>query len=175
MKQFLAICLLALAVSGCEKSNTNEGPAAANMDFTSIRKYDVNANFLGSLGDVSDEYTQENWPDWVYTLFSPLDSVNLDGYDKADVSVKALYPNPCADTQAMRLFAAKPMNFKVCVIDNKKNVYFLKSMHLFLGEQFKNFDYKDITMPAGYYRMFYSASAKGDPHFFRGHIDILKN
>lgn len=173
MKRFLTVCLLALAIGSCKK-DSNEGPSAANMDFTSIQKYDVNANYLGSVGNISDEYTQEEWPGWVMDLFSPLDSVSLVGYNKGEVSIKALYPNPCADTQAMRLFGAQPLNMKVVVIDNQKNVYLRKSMHVFLGEQFKSFDYSNLMMPAGYYRMFYSFSAEGAPHFRKGHIDFLK-
>lgn len=174
MKRILAVCFIALIfTSGCDKKK-NTGPSASNLDFTSIRQYDINHNFLGSIGDVSDEYTQEDWPSWVYDLFTPLDSVNLDGYDKADVSITALYPNPCSDTQAIRLFASKPENFKVVIIDKNKSVFYLNSMHLFLGDQFKHFGYSGLNMNPGYYRMYYSVSAHNNPHYYRGHIDIWK-
>jgi len=173
MKQYLAAVLLALSFSSCNK-DTNEGPSASNMDFSSIRKYDVNANFLGSQGDVSDEYKHENWPDWVMDLFAPLDTFSLATYNKQEASIKALYPNPAADTQAMRLFTGTPQVLKIVVIDNQKNLYYRKVMPTVLGEQFKSFSYSGLDMPPGYYRMFYSFSAEGHPHFNRGHIDFYK-
>jgi hypothetical protein len=173
MNRILIIVLIAFSFLGCDKKKVAD-LSANNMDFTSIRKYDVNHNYLGYSGDVSNEYVQEDWPDWVYQLLSPLDSTNLDGYDKADVSITALYPNPCSDTQSIRLFASKPENLKVVIIDKNKNVYLLQSMHLYLGDQFKHFDYSKLNMTPGYYRMFYAISAHNDPCYTRGHIDIYK-
>jgi hypothetical protein len=173
MNRLLVVCFIAIMFVGCDKKS-NHGLTADNMNFESIRKYDVNLNYLGYTGDVSGQYVPENWPDWVYELMSPLDSVNLDGYDKADVSISALFPNPCRDTQSIRLFASKPENMKVMIIDANKNIYLLQSMHLFLGDQFKHFDYSKLNMTPGYYRMFYEFSAHGNPGYARGHIDIWK-
>ena len=174
MKQLLTIALLSVIFVSCNK---NDGkPSSANgVDFTSIRKFDIEANFVGTEGDASDDYIHEDWPQWVYDAFKPLDSVNLQGYVKSPVSIDALYPNPFAETQTMRMFATQPINLKVMIIDINKNVLFLNSYHVFSAINSIRFDYNDVDMkPKTHYRMFYAFSAEGMPYFSRGHIDIYK-
>jgi hypothetical protein len=174
MKQLLTAGLLVLLFVGCKKDEP-EDHSASSVNFTSIRQYDVHADYLGSQGDAGDDYKQEDWPDWVFDLFTPLDSVDLTGYVESPVTVDRLYPNPCGNQQTMRHFATQPVNLKVVIIDELKNVYFLNSVHLNSTIHNLAFDYTDAMMPGGkYYRMFYGFSAENKPFFSRGHIDIYK-
>jgi hypothetical protein len=174
MKQLLTIALLSVIFIGCEKDD--DKPSNANgVDFTSLRKFDIESNFQGTEGDATDDYTHEDWPQWVYDIFKPLDTVSLQGYIKSPISIDALFPNPCADTQIMRLFATQPINLKVAIVDINKNVLLRNSYHVFSAIHFIGFDYKELNMkPKTYYRMFYAFSAEGMPYFSRGHIDIYK-
>ena len=174
MKQLLTVILLSVLFIGCKKSDEEPGNASG-VDFTSIRKFDIEANFLGTEGNATDDYTQEDWPQWVYDIFTPLDSVSLQGYVQSEVSIDALFPNPCADTQIMRLFATQPVNLKLAIVDAEKRILFRESYHIFSAIHMLGFDYKTLLMkPKTYYRMFYAFSAEGAPYFKRGHIDIYK-
>lgn len=174
MKQLLTIALLSVLFVSCKK-NDNKPSSASGVDFTSIRKFDIEANFVGTEGEATDDYTHEDWPQWVYDAFKPLDTINLQGYVKSPVSIDALYPNPFANTQAMRLFATQPVNLKVIIIDINKNVLLRHSQHVFSAINFVDFNYEGLDMePKTYYRMFYAFSAEGLPYFSRGHIDIYK-
>lgn len=173
MKQLLTVALLGLLFTSCKKNDDNQG--GSGLDFTSVRQYDVNAIYLGNVGNATDDYTMEDWPQWVVDFFKPMDTTNLTGYKQSDVSIDALYPNPCRDTQVMRLFATQPVNLKVVIIDQFKTVYLRKSLHVFSAIHTIGFDYKDLQMPPAHYRMYYAFSAEGKPFFFRGHIDIDKN
>lgn len=176
MKQLLTAGLLVLLFIGCKKDKP-EDHSASNYNFTSIRKYDVEANYLGSQGNSADDYSEEEWPQWVFDLFEPLDTVDLTGYVQSEVTVDRLYPNPCADTQVLRYFATQPANLKLVVIDNMKNVYFMNSYHLNSAIHDIGIGYRNLPMPMPsntFYRMFYAFSAEGKPFFSRGHIDIYK-
>lgn len=173
MKQLLTLALFSVLFVGCKKESKESN--SAGVDFTTIRKFDIEANFLGTEGDASDDYTHEEWPQWVYDAFKPMDTTSLVGYEQSQVSIDALYPNPFSYTQTMRLFATQPANLKVIIMDVHKNVLFARSMHAFTGIQFKEFDYSDLNLqPNTFYRMFYGFSAEGKPFFLRGHIDIYK-
>jgi hypothetical protein len=174
MKQFIAVVFLFLIVSGCKKSDSND-QSASGLNFTSIRAFDVEAAPIENRGNPVDDYKMEGWPDWVYNFFTPLDTINLTGYVQSAVSIDALFPNPCADTQNLRLFANQPCNLKLVVIDPLKNVYLSKSFHLNAGSQQIPISYQGLGMAGNtYYRMFYAFSAENKPFFNRGHIDILK-
>ena len=172
MRQFLILALLSLCFISCRKKEDEH--SAAGVDFTSYQRFDLNANYLGTEGNATDDYKMEEWPQWVFDLFTPLDTVNLTGYRQSGISIDALYPNPCADTQVMRLAATQPINLKMVMIDVNKNVLFRKSFHVPNAIQFLGFDYKPLNLPPAFYRMFYSFSAEDKPHFMRGHIDIHK-
>lgn len=173
MKQFLAVALFTVLFVSCKKKDDNLG--ANSLDFTSIRQFDVHAVQIGTEGNTSDEYTMEDWPQWVYDLFSPLDTADLKGYTWSEITVDRVYPNPCADTQTMRYFATQPVNMKIVIIDPNKNVYWRKSYALYSTIHNISFDYRNTGMTAGnYYRMFYAFSAENKPYFIRGHIDIYK-
>jgi len=173
MKQLLTVALLGLLFGSCKTND--DGNSAAGSDFTSYQQYDLNAQRLGSVGNSSDDYRMEEWPQWVYDLFTPLDTVNLKGYNKSEVTINALYPNPCANTQTMRLFATQPVNLKIVIIDQFKKVYLLKSMHIWNAQHDIKLDYSELNMPANtYYRMFYSFSAEDHLNYSRGHIDFYK-
>lgn len=173
MKRLLTGALLGFLLVSCTKNNDDQ--SAAGGDFTSYQQYDVNGNRLGSVGNASDDYKMETWPQWVYDLFLPLDTVSLKGYVESEVSVDALYPNPCGDNQVFQLFATQPVNLKMAIVDPFRKVYFLKSVHVPSAQQSIALDYRELLMPGNtYYRMFYSFSAEGKPHFMRGHIDIYK-
>lgn len=176
MKRFLGVVLIACSLVACkkdEKPNQN----ADSTDFSSIRKYDVSAVPLGNDGEAVDDYTQENWPDWVFNIFKPLDTVNLTGYrEQPDINVQALYPNPCRDTQTMKYFSVEPINLKLAIIDQQKNVYMLKSYHLSNINGKLGLSYKGLGLiPGNFYRMFYGFSAEDKPFFMRGHIDLYVN
>lgn len=173
MKRLIAIALSVLVFSACKKEDNKN--AADGTDFTSVRQYDVNGIYLGNLNDASDDYTQENWPDWVYQGFAPLDTVNLTGYYKSEITVDRLYPNPCKDTQTLAYFATSPVNLKLMLVDQNKTVHFLKSVHLNNAKNSLGLSYKDLMLSSGYYRLFYGFSAENYPFFMRGHIDILIN
>lgn len=173
MKRLLTVALLGLVFTGCKKDNDDN--TAASTNFTSYQQYDVNAQRLGSVGDAGDDYRHEEWPQWVYDLFKPMDTVNIDGYGWSEVNIEKLYPNPCGDVQNIRTFATQPINLKIVIIDQFKNVYLRKSIHVFSAQQDWTLNYAGLGMQAqSYYRMFYSFSASGKPHFLRGHIDIYK-
>lgn len=174
MKRLITVALLGLIFSSCSKKN-DDGHSASSTNFTSYHQYDINGQRLGSIGNASDDYKMEEWPQWVYDLFQPLDTVNLEGYSWSEVNVDRLYPNPCGDTQILRTFATQPVNLKLVIIDQFKNVYLRKSMHVYSAQHDWGLSYRNLNMPApNYYRMFYSFSVAGRPHFQRGHIDIYK-
>jgi len=175
MRKLLYAVLLLATVAGCKKEeDKNPNQSANGTDFTSVRQYDINGVRTGNINDATDDYTHEDWPDWVFDLFTPLDTVNLEGYTKSSVSVKALYPNPCSFTQTLNYFATQQVNLKLAIIDQNKKVYFLKSFHLFNGEPNLSLDYEGLgLLPGNYYRMFYGFSAEDAPFYHRGHIDIL--
>ena len=174
MKQLFTVALLAVLFVSCKKEK--DGQDSQGTDFTSIRKYDVDANFLGTLGNATDDYRQEEWPNWVIDLFKPLDTVSLVGYLESECAVDRLYPNPCANNQTMRYFATQPANLKILIVDEFKNAYFLKSYHAYSSQRTIEFDYSDLGLqPNTFYRMFYAFSAEDKPYFVRGHIDILKS
>lgn len=177
MKQILAVALLAALFFSCKKDKEEEDQSANGFYFQSIQQYDLNGNRLGNINNAVDDYVHEDWPDWVHAAFLPLDSADLTGYVMSEVSVDALYPNPCADSQVFQYFATQPVNLKLVIVDIHKNVYFRKSYHLPSAQH--NFGLKlnyDSTgmMPNTYYRMFYAFSAENHPKFQRGHIDIYK-
>jgi hypothetical protein len=172
MRQFVILALLTICFISCKRRD-DEGNAAG-VDFSSYQRFDINSNYLGTVGDATDDYKMEEWPQWVFDMFKPLDTVNLTGYEKSVISIDALYPNPCADTQVMRLFATQPVNMKVVIVDANKNVLMRKSMHIPNAIHFLGFDYKELTLPPDFYRMFYAFSAENHPFFLRGHIDINK-
>src|SRR5690606_8643476 len=136
--------LLGFLLVSCSKKNDDE--SAAGSDFSSYQKYDINGNRLGSVGDASDDYKMETWPGWVYDLFKPLDTVRLKGYVQSEVSVDALYPNPCADVQTLQLFATQPVNLKLVIIDPFRKVYFLKSFHVPSAQQQIRLNYSELIM-----------------------------
>ncbi|MBS1741081.1 MAG: hypothetical protein JST88_11140 [Bacteroidetes bacterium] len=174
MKRFIAATLLGLALTGCNKK-TNDDNSAAGTNFTSYQQWDINGQRLGNVGDVSDEYRMEDWPDWVYNIFKPLDTANLTGYNWSEVVVDRLYPNPCGNTQFLRTFATQPINLKLALIDPSKKVYLLKSMELNSAQHDLQLNYTNLGMTTpSYYRLFYTFSAAGKPYFQRGHIDIYK-
>ncbi len=174
MKRLITVALLGLIFSGCNKKENDEH-SASGTNFTSYHQYDINGQRLGSIGNAADDYRMEEWPQWVYELFKPMDTVNLDGYNWSEVNVDRLYPNPCGDTQIIRTFATQPVNLKLVIIDPFKNVYLRKSMHIYSAQHDWGLSYKGLGMqPNNHYRMFYSFSASGKPHFMRGHIDIYK-
>jgi len=173
MKRLLTVALLGFIFTGCKKSDDDH--SASSTNFTSYQQYDINAQRLGSVGDAADDYKMEEWPQWVYDLFQPLDTVNVSGYNWSEVNVDRLYPNPCGDTQTMRVFATQPVNLKVVIIDQFKTVYLRKSIHVFKNVNEIPFSYRNLQLPAGnYYRLFFSFSAAGKPGFQRGHVDIYK-
>src|SRR5690606_20103257 len=175
MKQFFLFVLFVSALFACKKKEKSPH-SAENTDFTSIQQYDVHAVHIGSLGDASDDYKNEEWPDWVYDLFIPLDTANILGYKKSEVTIDRLYPNPCADTQTLRYFATQPVNLKLVIIDQRKNVYLRQSYHLYSTIHDIGLKYDTLDMQAGnYYRMFYAFSAENHPFFYKVHIDILKD
>jgi hypothetical protein len=174
MKQIVAFLLFLLVFSSCKKSD-NSDQSASGLDFTSVRRFDVGAVQGEDIGTPSDDYKMEDWPQWVYDFFTPLDTVNLTGYLQSPVSIAALYPNPCADTQNLRYYAQQPVNLKVVVIDAQKSVYLRKSIHLNSTQHDIGLNYSGLGMAANTnYRLFYAFSAENKPNFIRGHIDILK-
>jgi|GEM_PF-1371136 len=174
MKRLITVALLGFIFTGCKKK-TDDGHSASSTNFTSYQQYDINAQRLGSVGDASDDYRSEEWPKWVYDLFKPMDTVNLDGYTKSEVNLEKLFPNPCGNMQMIRTFARQPINLKIVIIDQFKNVLLSKSIHVPSAQHDIELNYAEAAMPANnYYRMFYSFSAAGKPHFQRGHIDIHK-
>jgi hypothetical protein len=172
MRNFLLLTLLTICFISCKKRDDEQNSAGVN--FSTYQRFDATANYLGTEGDATDDYKMEDWPQWVFDMFKPLDTVNLIGYEKSVISIDALYPNPCADTQSMRLFANQPVNLKMVMIDVHKNVVFRKSFHIPNGIQFLGFSYAELALPPTFYRMFYAFSAEDDPYFLRGHIDINK-
>lgn len=173
MKRLVTVILLGIIFGGCKK--TNDDNSSSSTNFTSYQQYDINAQRLGSMGDASDDYRMEEWPDWVYGLFTPLDTANLDGYNWSEVNIEKLYPNPCGNSQTIRAFATQPVNLKIVIIDQFKRVYLAQSIRMYNGQQEIRLNYTGLGMEANnYYRMFYSFSALGKPHFMRGHIDIYK-
>lgn len=176
MKRFLAVMLAVCAFAACKKDDT-PNQNADSTNFTSIRQYDVNGVYQGNLDEATDDYTQENWPQWVFDIFKPLDTVNLTGYrETSEINVQALYPNPCRDTQTLKYFAVDPVNIKIAIIDDQKNVHYLKSFHLPMINGKLGLSYKNLSLvPGNYYRMFYGFSAENKPFFLRGHIDMMVN
>lgn len=172
MKRLLTVVLLGVLFASCKKSNDDD--SASSTNFTSYQQYDINAQWLGSVGNAGDDYKMEEWPDWVYALFQPLDTVNLAGYNKSEVNVQRLYPNPCADTQILETFATQPVNLKIAIIDQFKKVYVLKSFQVASAQHTWGLSYRELGMGNAYYRLFYTFSAEGHPNFSRGHIDIYK-
>lgn len=176
MKQFSVIVLFITVLISCNKKEEDNPHDANGTNFTSIRQYDVHAVHIGSIGNATDDYQQEVWPDWVMDLFKPLDTVNLTGYIQSEITVDRLYPNPCADTQTLRYFATQPVNLKIVLIDQEKNVYLRKSFHLPSAIHDLGLKYDSLHMAANkHYRLFYGFSAQDKPFFNRGHIDILKD
>lgn len=178
MKQLSIIALLAFCLASCGKDDKNESDMSANgLDFSSYIGYDVNANQLELVGNTRDDYKHEDWPNWVYDLFAPMDTVNREGLeDNAIVSVRALYPNACRDTQALKLFSNKPVNLKLVIIDNQKTVYYKNTMTLPFNDRPVSLRYNSNLMPGGRnYRLFYAFSTENQPFFERGHIDIAKD
>jgi len=174
MKRLLTVALLGIIFSSCGKKDNDEH-SASGTNFTSYQQFDINAQRLGSVGNATDDYRMEEWPQWVYDLFQPLDTVNLEGYNWSEVTIDRLFPNPCGDTQILRVFATQPINMKLVIIDQSKKVYVAKSLHVNSAQHDMGMSYRGLAMPANnYYRMFYSLSAQGRPHFQRGHIDIYK-
>ena len=145
MKRLLTVALLGLVFTSCKK--TNDDHSAASTNFTSYQQFDINAQRLGSVGDASDDYKMEEWPQWVYDLFQPLDTVNLDGYNWSEVNVERLYPNPCADTQVLRTNATQPINLKLVIIDQFKKVYLRQSYHVYASQHTLGLSYKGLNMP----------------------------
>lgn len=173
MKKLLVIALSFTVFAACNKDE-KKNQSAASLDFSSYREYDVNGVYLGNIGEAGDDYVNENWPEWVYDAFKPLDTVNLTGYrEQPDVNVQALYPNPCRDTQTMKYFSVEPANLKVMIIDDQKNVHYLKSFHLPNINGKLGLSYKGLSLvPGNHYRMFFAFSAENKPFFNRGHIDM---
>lgn len=174
MKRLVTVALLGIICTGCNKT-TEDDHSASSTNFTSYQRFDINAQRLGSVGDAADDYRMEEWPDWVYDLFKPLDTADITSYNWSEVTIEKLFPNPCADTQILRTYAAQPANLKIVIIDPSKTVYLRKSIHVPSAQHDLGISYKNLNMPGNaYYRMFYSISFKGKPHHQRGHIDIFK-
>lgn len=174
MKRLITVTLLGFIFTGCNKK-TDDGHSASSTNFTSYQQYDINAQRLGSVGDAADDYRHEEWPQWVYDLFKPMDTANIDRYSFSEVNIEKVFPNPCGNVQMIRTFATQPVNLKIVIIDQFKKVYLSKSMHVPSAQHDLQLNYETAAMPAdNYYRMFYSFSVAGMPHFQRGHIDIYK-
>ena len=166
---------MVILIASCGKKESPDDQDANGVNFTSIKSYDVDANYLGNIGSATDDYKNEEWPQWVMDFFQPLDTVNVTGYVKSECSIDALYPNSCGNLQHLRYFATQPANLKIVIIDGQKHVYMQKSYHLYQGIHIVDFDYTLLNMAAGaYFRMFYTFSAEGDYNFKKGHIDIYK-
>lgn len=176
MKNWLAAGLIVLAFGSCEKDNKGSNNSASGGDFSSYIAYDVNGNQLEYVNDVSDDYKDEDWPQWVYDLFTPLDTVNLEGFQRPNaLNVRALYPNPCRDTQTFAVFTERPVNLKIAVVDKNRTRYLLKTATVYLGQQRIPITYNTALMPGGMnYRLFYAFSYEGNRFFKRGHIDLAK-
>ncbi len=173
MRQLLTAALLVFIFVGCKKDKDEEDHSAQSFNFSSYHRYDINGNYLGSIGNTTDEKAHEDWPDWVFDAFAPLDSINLTGYQVSEVTFDKIYPNPAADTQNIQVFATQPVNLKLLLVDNTKKVYYLRSIHVPAAIQRFGISYANLNMPAGTnYRMFYGFSAEGKPFFKRGHVDI---
>jgi hypothetical protein len=177
MKKFLAFTVFVAMLASCKKTpDRGHNQGADGTDYTSIRQYDVNGVYLGNKGDAVDDYQQENWPQWVFDGFKPLDTTSLVGYMQSEVSVDRLYPNPYSDTQTFKYFAIKPANLKIMIVDENRRIVFLQSRSLNNASNVIGFNYSQTTMmPGNYYRMFYGVSAENSPFFLRGHIDIYKS
>ncbi len=176
MKQCLVAALLLLTLFSCKKKENNSGDSSASgLDFGSYIAYDVNGNQVELVGNTSDDYKQEDWPDWVSNLFTPLDTFSRKGFQKTDVTVRALYPNPCRDTQVLSVFANAPVNLKIAVVDNQQTVRFLKSTTVYFGQHLVKLIYNPALMEGGRnYRLFYGFSSENDAFFKKGHIDFSK-
>ena len=173
MRYLLAVALLAFTFTGCEKDKNEEDHSAASLNFSSYSRYDINGTYLGSIGNTSDEKTDEDWPQWVFDLFAPLDTTDLTGYVKSEVTMEKIFPNPAADTQIVQVFATQPVNLQLVLIDNQQNVYLRRSIHVPSTIQKIGLSYKGLNMvPNTNYRMFYAFSVEGQKHYKRGHIDI---
>jgi hypothetical protein len=177
MKYFSLAALFFMLIAACKKEDkSNDDSSASGLDFGSYIKYDIGANQLELIGNTSDDYKPEEWPKWVFDLFTPLDTAKREGLEKGIVSVRALYPNPCRDTQKLQLFSNKPVNLKIVVIDNAKTVYFLKSYNIFFNDRSVPIMYNATLMgPGRNYRLFYAFSSENEQYFEKGHIDFLKN
>lgn len=173
MRKLLVIALSVCTLAACKKDD-NKNQSAASTDFSSYREFDVNGVYLGNIGNAGDDYASENWPEWVFDGFKPLDTVNLTGYRmQPDVNVQALYPNPCRDNQTLKYFSVEPVNLKLMIIDEQKNVHFLKSVHLNNINGKVPLNYTGLSLvPGNHYRMFFGFSAENKPFYVRGHIDM---
>lgn len=175
MKNWLVVCLVSLIVTSCAKESGRNN-SASGTDFSSYIAYDVSGNQLEYINDPSDDYKDESWPQWVYDLFQPLDTVNRVDMEKpTTLNVRALYPNPCGDTQRLAIYTVAPVNLKIAIIDSRRNRYYLRSTPVYVGQQVVSLNYNTVLMPGGVnYRLFYAFSSEKEAFFKRGHIDFLK-
>jgi hypothetical protein len=176
MESVNKICLVlavVLCFVGCKKDNnaSNQGNDEI-LDFSSYYKTDVNANPMGIVGDPTDDNKFENWNEWVYTLFSSMDTASLEGTAKGELKFFAAYPNPVSNVQALGVQCTQPSVFKYLLIDKGKAVL-TRGVQRSADGKFSLFiKYNELGLTHTTYRLYYSLSAKDNPHYYRAHCDV---
>lgn len=161
-------------VCGCGK----EGVGINRIDVSNQWQVDENGGFIRQPSD--DQWQQKTFTREELDLFSSLDTVSLSGTIKpALVNSKRgySYPNPFKSIHAFP-FACEPtykgtLVFKYVIVDKKMKALFATYSRI----PFANGN-RGIALlpevPAGQYRVYYTFSAAGSPHFYQSWGNVEK-
>lgn len=162
---------LLLAGCSCEKENLEE-------DIIKIQGFlltDAAGNQLGEHGNAADDWKlQATLSPIEMTLLDFTTPLTLDHTVESAINASvSAYPNPFATTQRYATDAADSVLFRMAVVDAKLNVLKTHAAKI-KGPYTIQLDYSDRTLfsARGAYRVYYSYSAQGKPHFKVGYGDI---
>ncbi len=178
MKLRIPILMLLIPLmlpSSCKK--TQDQLRVINMDFKSLVMRDINANPVGITGDPSDQFRNEDWPDWIHAHFKDMDTAFLPaGPGEAPQDI-ILFPNPAQTAQYLAVNISDTANLKVIMINTKGDCV-LKMSRTITGGSYQTlmlpFHEAHVTKN-NHYRLYYAFSVREYPFFNKGHANLLLN
>ncbi len=164
---FVANLILLLS---CSKAETSA------IDVSSIITTDSNGVPQGKIGNTDDQWKSQTFTTSEMALFTDLDTVNLTKTEMP-ISVEQFpaYPNPFSYFATVRATPKAPFSssvvIKYVIVNSKFQPVVKKSQHATTS-----FDFivgNDIS--PGNYRIYFTLSSLGNPHFYKSWGNIQKN
>lgn len=173
LKSFLIVVFL--SVFACRKKNEDEsGPVCTPAtDYTSIAIINEVAEFITT--DPDDWTEDQQWCESIYSLFRT-DTLNLDS-TVADSTRLWAYPNPSDWYKNLTVYSSGKCIFQYAIVDESLHIKSKygwsahEGMNNFLIELLS--DSSANFQTGHFYRLYYTAHARDNLFFYKGHGDIL--